>query len=242
MKQSAHSPIPSHRAGHPTDTYGFTLIEVVLALGILAFMLTIGWGALRNVAESRKLLNDRQTIDLIGDSVVTRLVRELQLATNSLPLMPPSNSPNTRYGSQDSFLGESSDGERGSSISFLALEGGQYLPDGGRHSGVVQIAYRVFPTPPEERRPEGSLSLVRSEMPYIRPFTRAYEKEMVFPITHDLAAVTFEFYDQDQSKWTKSWSPSTNNGIPAIIRLSFTARSPTSGRTQSYTTEVALAR
>ena len=29
----------------------------------------------------------------------------------------------------------------------MALEGGQYLPDGGTHSGVVQITYRVDKDP-----------------------------------------------------------------------------------------------
>jgi len=220
---------------------GFTLIEVILALAIMGLMLSIGWGALRNVAESRRLLSERQTIDLIGHSIVTRLVREIQLTTASLPLMPPSSQPNALFGGQDSFLAEQNDGSTKLAMTFLALEGGQYLPDGGRHSGVVQISYRLLPTPPEEGRAADSLSLIRSEMPYLRPFANAYKQEMIFPISHNVIAADFEFYDENQSQWSKTWKPSSNSGVPALVRFSITIRS-VAGRTQTYSSAVAIAR
>ncbi len=219
----------------------FTLIEVVLALGIMGLMLSIGWGALRNVAESRKLLTERQDLELVGQAIVTRLVKELQLATNSMQLMPPSNDKLTKFGPQDSFLVENNSSGVKVAVTFLALEGGQYLPDGGRHSGVVQLSYRVVPTPPSENRPADSLSLIRSELPYLLPYSKAYSQEMIFPVSHDLVDASFEFYDENQGRWTNNWSASTNTGVPALIRFSISIRSK-SGRIASYSTAVAIAK
>lgn len=219
----------------------FTLIEVVLALGIMGFMLSIGWGALRNVAESRRVLNERQDLELVGQAIITRLVREFQLATGSLSLMPPSNNQQLKFGQQDSFLAEGGGDNGKITLTFLALEGGQYLPDGGRHSGVVQLSYRIVPTPPSENRPADSLSLIRSELPYLRPFSKAYEQEIVFPVSHDLVDASFEFYDANQAKWARSWTPSSNTGIPTMIRLSISIRSKT-GRVNRYSTAVAISK
>lgn len=226
---------------HPPRTAAFTLIEVVLALGIMGLMLSIGWGALRNTAESRRMLTERQDLELVGQAILTRLVKEFQLTTSSLQLMPPSNNKGTKFGDKDSFLAESDSNGAKLSVTFLALEGGQYLPDGGRHSGVVQLSYRIVPTPASENHPADSLSLIRSELPYLLPYTKAYEQEMIFPISHDLIDASFEFYDDDKSQWSKSWTPSTNTGIPAMIRFSITIRSK-SGRIATYSTAVAVAK
>jgi prepilin-type N-terminal cleavage/methylation domain-containing protein len=200
----------------------FTLIEIVVAISILAVIMGVTYSSL-------------------GGIILGRMTREFQLATASTTLMPPREDAKGKQISRIS-LSASSDtldnGRPGDRITFMALEGGQYLPDGGTHSGIVQITYRVEKDP-ENNASDAPYYLVREETPYTRPFDKAYEKTMIFPITQSLVGFDLAFYSTQDSRWTDTWTEEAPTRLPAIIRFTIEVRSP-AGRIESYSTSVAL--
>lgn len=221
---------------------GFTLVEVVIAIGILGVMLAIGYGTLRNILVSKQLLDDGRDARLVADAVVGRMSRELQLAFEGTALLPPRSNMNQPYSSRISLIGEaeSIDADaKADSITFLALEGGQYLPDGGTHSGIVQVSYRMVETPPEQAVGDSKYSLVREEVPYIRPAKRAYRRSVVFPITDRIESLQFMYLDDNKDEWVDSWGSAGREGLPGQVWFSITLKSGT-GKISTYATTIPM--
>lgn len=220
---------------------GFTLIELLLAITILAMIMGVAYSALGEVVRAKRLLDDSRDSRSMCDAILQRFTRELQLAYNGPEgLLPPRDKTDEPLNSRIKLIGEKNEerGERADRITFLASEGGQYIPDGGTHSGLVQITYRV------ERDPDNSdkdapLYLVREEVPYTRPFDKAYEKAMIFPITKQLVSLSFRYYDLEKTEWREDWGTLPQIGLPAMIEFSAAVRSP-EGRIEIVTTAVAL--
>ena len=230
-------------ARRQSSSRGFTLIEVVIAVGILAFLISIGYTALRNIMRSKQILDDGRELRFVTDSVLLRVSRELQLSYDKdLARMPDCGEQNAPPNPiADVFRGETGTLEniRADSITFLALEGGQYLPDGGGHSGVVQIRYFIVPTPPDDVTNGGPYTLVRQEIPYLKPFKRACQNQIVFPITNRIVGMQFSYYDAKKDSWSESWTYPEHDHLPGIVKFTITLRSA-AGRETTFTSSVPL--
>lgn len=220
---------------------GFTLIEMVISLAILGIMMTIGYSSLGSIMRAKEALDESRDTRAIADAVLKRLSREIQLAVNGLALIPDQDKLEQPNSSKVNLIGNSEqiDGVDADTLSFLALEGGQYLPDGGSHSGIVQITYRGAKDPERGNDPKAPLLLIREEIPYIRPFKRAYEKVMVFPITDALISLSFRYFDPESTDWVTSWGTEKRLGLPRMIKLELQLRSPR-GHIETYTTVLPL--
>lgn len=218
---------------------GFTLIEIAVAITILGVMMFAGYGALSNIARGKQLIDDKQEIRLLAAGIAHRLTRELQLSFGQIPLLPPREQLDKPYPPKIVFIAEPNQldsGVPGDTITFLALEGGQYLPDGGRHSGVVQVTYRLGR---EDGATTGPYSLIRDETPHTRPAKRAYAKTMTFPITNSLTSLDFSFFDGARGEWVESWGKDGREGLPELVKVCFTVRSPR-GEEREFGTIVAI--
>jgi type II secretion system protein J len=218
---------------------GFTLIEITIAVTILGVLLFAGYSALSNISWGKKIVDDKRELRLIAAGVIHRLTRELQLGFGQIPLLPPRDNLDKPYPPKIVFLAESSTldtGAPGDSITFMTLEGGQYLPDGGRHSGVVQVTYRLDR---EEGVSSGPYHLVREETPHIRPPKKAYSKTMIFPITNAMTSLDFSFYDDVNSTWVETWGTEGTDGLPRLVKIRFTVRSAL-GDERAFGTIVAI--
>lgn len=219
---------------------GFTLIELIISIGILGGIMVTGYGALNQITRSKQILDEQREGSILAGAVVNRIARELQLAYGEAPLMPPPNAPNERYNRRKSLIGESvalANGGFGDRISFLALQGGQYVPDGATHTGLVQITYRVEKAPPEEKL--DTFYLVRDEVPYERPFEKAFKKIMTFPLSSQLVSFRVRYYFADDDEWLSQWGDDAHLKLPSLISFAVVLRTP-SGREESYSTSVAL--
>ncbi|MEZ4754742.1 MAG: prepilin-type N-terminal cleavage/methylation domain-containing protein [Bdellovibrionota bacterium] len=223
---------------------GFTLTEIMISLGIMSVVMITAYGALRQITQSKTILDESRASQKMANAVLSRITREMQLAFDGVPIMPPKNDPTKKFPSTTNLIGETKkigDQERGDSIRFIALEGGQYLPDGGTHSGLVQIQYRVEPDPDDkEIHGQKLFYLVREETPYIRPFEEAYKNfTMTFPITKQLAYFTLSYYDSETEKWYDVWGTQKQNELPALIFFSLGIVTP-SGKVESFTSLVPI--
>ena len=220
---------------------GFTLVEIIISLALMLFIASIAYSSLQGIIRSKTILDDRRESRLLANSVLKRITRELQLAYAGIPVLEPEES--RKYSTRTYLVGEEGT-QQGSTpadtITFMALEGGQYMPDGGTHSGVVQITYRVAEDP-DNRTIDGEKTyyLIREEMPNIRPYKTALKKVMRFPITKNLLSLQFRYFDPEQEEWVSNWGADTRVELPSMVKFSMTLISE-SGRKRSFLTAVPL--
>lgn len=251
----------------PHNDAGLTLLEVVLAISIMSVLTLLCYRVLRQVTEAKIIVEEIDKSMTVGNSVITRIIRELQLATQatSFGIIPrcdrgtvtsttssgstsgtvPGSSAvaaTTMGGATPWLIGEQKSlgaNARGDEITFVAREGGQYLPDGGRHSGMVQITYRVMPSSNTNSSGIQTYALVRDEMPYIRDQDKACQQAIVFPITEKLVSIEFNYYRKTTNDWHTEWGTSGLLKLPEAIDFTLQILSD-SGRVESYSSGVAL--
>ncbi len=230
----------------------FTLIEVSIAILILGLILTVAYSSLGQIIRSKQFLDDKRDGTVIANSILIRITREFQLMhfQPGTTIILPEDTPAERQQSVGALDAQehSMDGRRSDSIMFLALEGGQYLPDGGTHSGIVQISYHVEKNAPGNgfgRRNTQSLAntnewyLVREEIPYIRPAEEAYKKLISFPVTSHLYSIAFEYFDAEKEEWVTSWGEDRRGRAPRLLRFTLQTLSP-KGILDTFSTMVPL--
>jgi prepilin-type N-terminal cleavage/methylation domain-containing protein len=234
---------PQQMNPSPRVRGGFTLIEVVLAISLLAgIMLTI-YQVVGQLARAKQLADMKRDITVIADSLLGRLVRELQLAyAAGSPLMgePDTTNPDDGRNVYMSLIpGQSNNGARSDQILFLALDAAQFFPEGGTQSGVVQIRYVLRPDP-EAPRDNDSLVLVREETPVIQPPEEAYRRMVVFPLASQVVSLAFTALDGDESQWVSTWGekPRTSR-LPSLIQINLVLRRG-DGALESFQTAVAI--
>lgn len=246
-------PGPHRRRPRPDQQHGFTLVEVILAIAILAVMMTLNYRILKGITQAKRLIDDRREGMFIANSVLTRMSKELQLAvkrpllpppgtspgvgsSSSTPPPPPSGSddPNVPAPGRQPYLSGKNDIE-GTSIVFMAKDAAQFIPGGGTSAGVVQITYRTAKDP--ENNDRDTLSLVREEIPNVKPVAKGYKNALRFPITNNLVSLSFRFYDNQDKQWIPSWDSSHATRLPEIIEYTITLKSAL-GAMQTYTSAV----
>lgn len=210
---------------------GFTLVEIVIAISVLAVMLTLSYSSINTLISSKEILEDQQTIDRIEQVLVRRICQELQLAYPNIPRLPPADDLDKRFHSYESFLGEPSSlptGRPADSITFVAISAGQYfMEDRTANAGLVQISYRVLEDPElSEETGERSFSLIREEIPYKRPFEKAHQEAVRFPLVQGVDGLMFEYYDSNTEKWVTSWGDEQYRDLPAMVRFTLLLRTP----------------
>lgn len=223
---------------------GFTLVELLIAMALFALITSTAYSGLMQILRANKALDDERDVGMISNAVINRITREIQLMTPRARLLPPAESPGTIYPPSVHILGtpESlSDNNSGDSITFVADEAGQYVPDGQTHTGVVQLTYRVEPVPADENPDEEEIFyLIRDEVPVINPPDKAYELRMTFPITKRLVSFKLRYFDSDADEWTDTWDQNRGR-LPAMIHFALKIRSR-AGKVHTYATDIAIRR
>lgn len=235
---------------------GFTLVEIVIAIAILSIVLGTAYSSVTQILTSKKILDDKRDLSLTANSVVRRLTRELQLTVDENPLLFSEDTGSDQNKTNLYFLGEKgspssgSSNSSGDSVSFIAQEGGQYLPDGGTHTGMVQISYRLMKDP-DNREDSEKLSLVREEIPYTvltnssdpkewrEAKAKSFKNRMTFPISDRVKSFKLRYYDLENDKWLDSWNDDRKGTLPALVQFKISLLSPL-GFVQHYTTMVPI--
>lgn len=228
----------------------FTLVEVVIAISILAVIMSTAYSAIQQILSTKRVLDDKRDVSVVANAILRRLTREFQLATADLPLIFPNNSEEESIDGSLYLVGKGSGTASGGfqdSVTFIAQEGGQYMPDGGTHNGAVQITYRGAEDP-ERRSGNGDLLLIREEVPYItgsggntaewrKAKDKAFGNIMIFPVAENLVSFRMRYYNIEREQWQSDWGLQERGSMPGLIKFSLSLRSPL-GRVETYTTSV----
>lgn len=230
-------PLPNRRQA------GFTLLEILLVIVILSLTMGTAYAALSGILRSKTIIEDRQSARQVANSILVRLTREIQMAMPNISLLPPESNTDRNYNVRENLYGEhgvAPSGLPGDSLTFVALEAGQYFEDAEPPASVVQIHYMLVQDPDSDFPNKNEVSsFIREEVPYVRPAKDAYKRKVVFPLADNVRALRFRYFDGKDQEWRDSWVPGEQFGLPDLIELTVTLQSA-AGRIDSFTTAVPL--
>jgi prepilin-type N-terminal cleavage/methylation domain-containing protein len=219
---------------------GFTFLEVVIAISILAVIMGVTYSSLNQIIRSKKILDDARDGKAIADSILIRMTREFQQAASNQTLLPPRTKLNQPYPGSPKLYAErkkTDSGQELTSITFITLAQPTLRSEPQFQSEYIQVTYRVEPDPEDPNKQR--LRLIREEVPLLSPPATAYKRALAFPVSQDIVQFEFLFYDFNKEAWVESWGKSRNYKLPPLVELLFSIRSPL-GSIQTYSTVIAL--
>ena len=174
---------------------GFTLIEVLVAISLLAIVLTSVYGIFSSVSATKVRLDSDSAEYHLARVVFDRLGRELHGAYY-------------RRGDQTTlFRGGIND----SGESFLELTTTAVTPLSTAGTGIAEVRYRLAP---DQESTEGSQVLLRSERP--RQSTTGPADDRMMRLAPDVAELSLRFYAA--GTWQEEWD-ARQNGLPQLVEI-----------------------
>ena len=218
---------------------GFTFVEIVLAISILAIMISVTQAILIQMMRGKKTLDEIREADLILNNITNRLNREFSLAQNeSLPLEIECNSNTVTEGYKIFLCGETNEKneQRHDKISFMSRKAkqylrGKYISKSKQISDLVYISYHVEKGEREkgERIGDDKYWLIRDEIPVINKELQN-DNKMTFPVIKDILEFKIRYYDKDEEKWQDSWE--IRDKLPSLIE--FKIKIPSKNNNEKY--------
>ncbi|HMF44609.1 MAG TPA: type II secretion system protein [Polyangia bacterium] len=208
---------------------GFTMIELMLALAIFAFITTIMWGSFAQTANSKKVIQSEQDRAHAVRVALMRMAREIEMAYVS-------DNENTAIANRRTlFVGSAHTDVDELMFSTFAH---QRLRAGAAEGDTSLITY-YGARDPDDRR---ILNLMRRETRRLQaedPSTLPGEGYILCP---DVARVKFLYYDHKKKEWETDWSTLDASGMPYLpthIRIQLTVIDER-GAEVSYSTDARI--
>ena len=212
-----------------TTSAGFTMIELMLAMAIFAFLTTIMWSSFSQTANSKKVIQSEQERAHSVRVALMRMARELEIAYLS-------DNENTAISRRRTFFAASSRAAV-DEVTFASFAH-QRLRAGAAEGDSTLISY-FGETDPDDRR---VLNLMRRETRRLQaedPSTLVGEAYILCP---DVTRVKFAFYDHRKKEWQTDWSTLEASGtpyLPAHVRITLTVIDER-GKEVSYSTDARI--
>lgn len=175
---------------------GFTLIEVLVAISLLAIVLTSVYGIFGSVNATKLRLDSDSGEYHLARVVFDRLGRELRGAYY-------------RNGDETTLFrgGVNEQGE-----SFLELTTTAVTPLSAVGTGIAEVRYRLTP---DEESNKSSQVLLRGERP--RQTASIAVDDRMMRLAPDVASMTLRFYTK--GRWTNKWD-AQQDGLPQLVEVS----------------------
>jgi general secretion pathway protein J len=212
-----------------TLSAGFTMIELMLALAIFAFITTIMVGTFTQTAGNKKVIQSEQERAHSVRVSLMRMAREIEMAYIS-------DNENTAIANRRTlFVGSAHTDVDELMFSTFAH---QRLRAGAAEGDSSLIKY-YGARDPDDRR---ILNLMRRETRRLQaedPNTLPGEGYILCP---DVARVKFAFYDHKKKEWATDWSTLDASGMPYLpthIRITITVIDER-GKEVNYSTDARI--
>ena len=192
---------------------GFSLLEVIVAVSILALVGTLTFGAIANALATRDALEVADATNQAARIALQRIRRDLSLAylTRNTAAV---NTYRTIFVGQD---------DSGSDRVWFGSLAHQRRVRGAREGDQTEITYWTVDDPVHD----GAMALLRREAPRI---DNEPEKDgVIAPIATNVRAFDLQYLDQPTGEWQKQWDTTgtdTPNRLPRAVRVSLTLLAP----------------
>jgi len=215
------------RSAERARAAGFTLIEILLAMAILAFITTIMFGAFSQTAAKKKALEAAQERVHTARVALMRMSRELEMAYLSSETSPGTYTRTFLTSSSQASVDE---------LSFSTFAH-QRLRGGLAESDTSVVTYYGDRDPDDPR----VTNLMRRETRRLQaddPKALSGESYILCP---DVARVKFSFYDYKKKEWENEWNTHTPGAdfLPSHVRITLIVLDE-QGREVSYATDARL--
>lgn len=206
---------------------GVTLIEVLVALAVMAVMASLVYGAFDAMGRTRKAVDEAGDRYQQGRGALSRMSRELQSAF--LSLHRPIENPSLQV-SQTIFKGAEH------RVDFTSFSH-RRLGFSAHESDQNELSYFLSPN-----RETGAVDLARREASIID--MKPTEGGVVQTLAENVVSFDISYLDPQLNEWISSWDSSLPIGqserLPKQVKIDLVLANP-NGAPQRFTTKVALA-
>jgi general secretion pathway protein J len=207
---------------------GMTLIEVIIAISILAMISLLLYGAFDSLSRGKRGEAMRADRSRQGREAMSRIVREMSSAYLSLHA-PLTQAQLTR---RTAMIGER--GTPGDRIDFASFAH-RRLDLGAAESDQAEIGYFVAADPAAE----GKNDLVRREQTPIDTDTRVGGNTQV--LAEDIELFEIRYYDPTTGQWLESWDTTQSTGqfnrLPYEVKVTLVLKGIKDGDPLRYQTK-----
>ncbi len=208
---------------------GFTLIEVTIALSILAFMMVITWSTTSSSSQAKKHFESLQERHHEIRTAMGRMARDISSAYLS------ANENQNMQERRTLFVGKSHGSVH--ELRFSSMSHSSLWAE-ANESEQTLIAYLAD----DDREERGKTNLIRRESRRLSNEPWKGEPAELDVLLRDVDKVSFEYFDWRDSEWKQDWDSteeSDRNRLPTRVRI--TVEVPTEGgNTVTYTTQARI--
>ena len=216
---------------------GFTLLEVMVSVGILAMIMVLVWTSTSQSLRSKDRTEARDLLFHSGQVALRKLSDDIAVAfltkastTTTTPAagaMPPTptaaTATATATGFKTFFIGEDR-GER-DALRFTSLSH-MRLVRNSKESDQARVSYEVVPHPEEK----DYFNLVRREQPWLGDETEVEGR--AFTLAEKIKNFEVEYYDERKNDWGKEWDTTKvdwKDRLPMAVRITIVFADPDGG-------------
>jgi general secretion pathway protein J len=208
---------------------GFTMIEVMLALAIFAFITTIMWGSFAQTASSKKAIQSEQERTHSVRVALMRMSREIEMAYLS-------DNENTAITNRRTLMVGSSRVDVDELV--FSTFAHQRLRAGAAEGDTGLISYFGARDPDDKR----IVNLMRRETRRLQAEDPATLPGEAYILCPDVLKVKFAYYDHKKKEWTAEWNtldPTSFPFLPTHVRITLTVLDAR-GKEVSYSTDARI--
>ena len=210
---------------------GFTLIEVMVSVAILAMMSTLVWSSFKQTSLTKKNVESQalryRTVRLALD----RMAKELTMAFLS------QNEDTSQPERRTRFVGKQQGTVHNLAFSYF---GHQRLYEDAPEGDTAMVMY--FSEPDREKR--GTTNLMRREsrrLGYLKPEELSGETDVM---CDDVVQLKLTYYDSRDKQWREEWNTTSADGqpdrLPSKVKIVLTVHDER-GQEVPFTTQVHIA-
>ncbi|MBI1908899.1 MAG: prepilin-type N-terminal cleavage/methylation domain-containing protein [Deltaproteobacteria bacterium] len=201
---------------------GFTLIEVIVSVAILALISIVVWQAsgsnMRAKERSEKRDEVFQSVAMVMDRMSEDLMEAFLYSPTSEEL---GKSINGEILAKTAFVGKNNgDADE---ISFTSFSHVRYLKD-VKESDQEEVTYKLEPSKDDE---SNSLEIVkRSSSPLDANPT---EGGKTYPLLKGVKGLSFRYYDPKKQEWFEEWDSEGSDNpskLPRAVEITLTVENP----------------
>lgn len=202
---------------------GFTLLEVMVSVGILGVIMVLIWSATGQSIRSKDRIESRDLLFHAGQVALKKIADDIAVAfltKAQTPSTTGTEQAQAQSGFKTFFIGEDrgdQDGLRFTSLSHMRLV------RNSKESDQARIAYEVVPHPEEVR----FYNLMRREEPWLSVDTEVGGRG--FPIAEKIVRFDVEYYDERKNDWGKEWNTERAEykyKLPMAVRITIVFADP----------------
>jgi len=207
--------------GFWNDRRGFTLLELLVALAIVAVVITLLYESFNAVLRSTQLVDEESEIDQMVRISMERITSELRSAYYGLPSQTAGSSTFMFVG-QDSMASDyPTDTLRFSTLSHARVSSGNADPT------VSIVEYSLVPVPETDT----AVLMHREETTPLSSSASGLEE---YELAESVVGLSFRYFDGKD--WTEQWNDSDKKKLPKAVEIQLIIKDR-AGQVRRFTTQ-----